>query len=74
MWAGKRIVDLVEEKTQEPPKSFTWLNTEGFQVKSVAVGGSVSFAVTEDGLAYAWGMESNLQHEDDQCDKKQLEG
>ena len=30
--------------------------------------------MTEDGLAYAWGMGSNLQHEDDQCDKKQREG
>ena len=54
----------------EEPKSFVRLNTEGFQVKSVATGGSVSFAVTEDGLAYAWGMGSNLQlgsgNEDDQ--------
>ena len=33
------------------PKSFIRLNTEGFQVKSVAAGRSVSFAVTEDGLA-----------------------
>ena len=38
-------------RDKEPSKSFTWLNTEGFQVKSVAAGGSVSFAVTEDGLA-----------------------
>ena len=30
-------------------------------MKSVAAGGSVSFAVTEDGSASAWGMESNLQ-------------
>ena len=29
---------------------------------------------SQDGLAYAWGMGPNLQHEDDQCDKKQLEG
>ena len=59
------------------------MNTEGFRVKSVAAGGSVSFAVTEDGLAYAWGMGSNLQlgsgSEDDQwvpnkVTGKQLEG
>ena len=65
------------------PKSFVPLNTEGFRVKSVAAGGSVSFAVTEDGLAYAWGMGSNLQlgsgSEDDQwvpnkVTGKQLEG
>ena len=43
------------------PKSFIQLNTEGFRVKSVAAGGSVSFVVTEDGLAYAWGMGSNIQ-------------
>ena len=34
------------------PKSFIRLNTEGFRVKSLAAGGSVSFAVTEDGLGY----------------------
>ena len=49
-------------------------------MKSVAAGGSVSFAMTEDGLVYAWGMGSNLQlgsgNEDDQCmpTGKQLEG
>ena len=45
------------------PRSLVQLSMKQFRVKSVAAGGSVLFAVTEDSLAYASCMASYLHHD-----------